>query len=47
MASPKKKAKTKTVVKFRDLKAKTSPKGGFSWGAKIEDPTFGFKGKTS
>jgi hypothetical protein len=32
MASSKKKAKTKTAVKFRDLKSKRNPKGGASTG---------------
>jgi hypothetical protein len=30
MASKKKKTATKTVVKFRDLKSKKNPKGGWS-----------------
>jgi len=34
MASAKKKAGAKPSVKFRDLKSKKNPKGGFSWGAK-------------
>ena len=33
MASPKKKEAAKHGAKFKDLKAKRNPKGGFSFGA--------------
>jgi hypothetical protein len=36
MASAKKKATAKTVVKFRDLKSKKNPKGGLQWGVGLK-----------
>jgi predicted secreted protein len=34
MATQKKKSKTKAAVKFKDLKSKKNPKGGFGWNLK-------------
>jgi hypothetical protein len=45
MSSTKKKASAKTVVKFRDLKSKKSPKGGtISWSGSDGDEALKVKG---
>jgi len=39
MASSKKKASAKSSIKFRDLKSKKNPKGGFSQSSGGDRPT--------
>jgi hypothetical protein len=36
MASPKKKSKAKTVLKFKDLRSRKSPKAGSGWFLKVD-----------